>query len=72
MSFINLSDPGYWRPPKFGGGGWALTPTSPISKTIVSMFTTSCMYISPGVSHMSLADILPKFAVFDNHIAISK
>ena len=49
---LTLSDPGYFRQLTIRGGGGALKAPPTISKTIVSIFTISYMWILPGVLGM--------------------
>ena len=51
-TLLTLSDPGYFRQLTIRGGGALKAPPPTISKTIMSIFTISYMWILPGVLGM--------------------
>ena len=72
LILLTVSDPNYFcHNPGGGGGGFKSTPPPTISKTIVSIFTISYMYIIPGVLGMFQLEFL-KIRDFDHFTAISK
>ena len=65
---LTLSDPCYFGQLTIrgGGGGGLKAPPPTISKTIVSIFTISYMFILPGVLGMFQLEFLKKLGLLVN------